>query len=162
MFLIASDFVIVAVVVLLLWIAFVDFQKLKITNRSVLVLIAAYVLWSALNSFQGLVPDLVAGVLLFLIGLVMWLLRAMGAGDVKLYFAVGLYVGFHYLLIYASFLVITSFCFFIVIFLARRSSWTGRLGTRLREIAVSGKAPYAVPIVGAAVPAILIRSFSGY
>lgn len=159
---IVSDIVVLAVAALLLWIAYVDFQKLRITNQSVLILLAAYLFWAAMNAFQGVVMDVVAGLILFLIGLVMWLMRAMGAGDVKLYFAVGLFVGFHYLLVYASFLIVVSFCFFALLMLARRFQWQGNTGTRLTEIAVSGRAPYAIPIVSAAIPTILMRAFSGY
>lgn len=146
----------------LLWIAKQDFETLTIKNRSVLILLGVYVLWAGLRVFATTPTDLLAAAILFGLGLVMWLLRAMGAGDVKLYFAVGLFVGLPYLMVYASFLIVSSFGFYLLLVVAKNLDWQGTVGARLKEFGTSGKAPYAVPIVLAAVPTILIRAITGF
>jgi len=138
-------------------VARVDFLTLKIRNSSVLALCGLYVLWAATGGFQSLGPDLVAGGLLFMIGLVMWFARMMGAGDVKLYFALGLFIGFGLLGWYAVLLLVASVLFMAALTLAGRSGSRAGIVARLREIRETRRLPYAVPMVMAGAPVIVAR-----
>ncbi|MBE0454148.1 prepilin peptidase [Roseovarius autotrophicus] len=138
-------------------VAQVDFRTLKIRNASVLALCGLYVLWAAAGGFRTLGPDLIAGGLLFLIGLVMWFARMMGAGDVKLYFPLGLFIGFELLAWYAVLLLVASVLFVAALALAGRSKATSGIMARLKAIRETRKLPYAVPMVMAGAPVIVMR-----
>ena len=148
-------------VALLIHIAWYDFKNLTIRNNSVLLLLALYLVWSALNGFQTFVGDLGVGAFLFILGLVMWLMRLMGAGDVKLYFALGLFMGINTAGLFAIFLLIATILFLLAMFIAARAKAETGIPGRLREIRETGKAPYAVPMCMAAIPCTLIRVLSG-
>jgi Flp pilus assembly protein protease CpaA len=148
------DLVIFLSIIALAWIVRVDFASLKITNKSVLVLLGLYLVWAALTGFVSIWSDLAAGATLFLLALVMWLLRMMGGGDVKLYAVLGFFVGFDQLLFFAVLLLVISVLFVVLIQTAGRIAKSGRL----HEIRQSGKAPYAVPMCFAAILAILLRA----
>lgn len=155
-----SDIVMLAAVVLLARIVQVDFHTLKIRNRSVLILLGLYVVWGALGGFETLLSDMGAGALLFLTALVMWLAGAMGAGDVKLYAVLGLLIGYAQLGLYVILLITTSVLFVIALRLSGRMPGAGRFVSRLREIQATGKAPYAVPMCLAAIPAMVVRALT--
>lgn len=148
-----------AAIAVLVWIVRVDFRTLKITNRSVLVLLVLYLLWIAASGFGTIWTDVFSGAILFLMALVMWLLRTMGAGDVKLYAVIGMFVGIDHLLSYALLLMLVSVAFVGVIALVGRGKGQGAFVRRMREIKTSGKAPYAIPICFAAIPMIALRNF---
>ncbi len=150
-----------AAVALLIYIAWYDFNNLTIRNTSVLLLLGLYLIWVALTGFQTFVGDLGVGVLLFILGLVMWLVRLMGAGDVKLYFGLGLFMGINTASLFAILLLITTIAFLLVMVIASKSGAKSGIPGRLREIRTSGKAPYAVPMCLAAIPCTLIRVLSG-
>nr|WP_281403174.1 A24 family peptidase [Sulfitobacter aestuariivivens] len=149
-----------AAVVVLAHIVRVDFDTMKVRNRAVLVLLALYGLWTALNGFQSLATDIGAGVLLFMIALVMWLVGAMGAGDVKLYAVLGMFIGFAHLGLYVILLVIVSVVFVVFLRISARMQGSGQIVSRMRDFNSSGKAPYAVPMGLAAIPAIVVRAFT--
>lgn len=149
------DLVLFASIAILVWIIKVDVATLKITNRSVLILFAVYLVWAALTGFGTIWSDVASGAILFSLALVMWLLGTMGAGDVKLYAVIGCLVGIDQLLIFSLLLLFVSIAFLAVIQIVGRMSNSGRL----HEIRLSGKAPYAVPMCLAAIPSILLRAF---
>ena len=156
---VSADGVIVLVVAFLLYIAWYDFKHLTILNRDILLLLALYAAWSGLTGFATIAGDLGAGMVLFLMGLVLWLLRMMGAGDVKLYFGLGLFMGLPGIGAFAILLLAVTLAFLgASVFATRSTTREGVIG-RLRTIRETGKAPYAVLMCAAAIPAILMRSF---
>jgi prepilin peptidase CpaA len=137
-----------------------DFLTYRISNRDVLILTSMVAVLVLLRGPQGamidLVPDLFAGALLFGLGFVMWLLGAMGAGDVKLYFPLGVLVGWSLLPIYVVFLLFASILMLVAVWLAGRfPKENGGLRARLTEIARAKKVPYAVPMVAGAILTLL-------
>ncbi|WP_160006953.1 prepilin peptidase [Thalassococcus halodurans] len=151
-----SALVIISVVAVLVWVVRIDYRSLRIPNKMVLLLLAQYFVWASLTGFATIIGDLVAGTVLFLIALISWLFRMMGAGDVKLYVALGMFIGFDHLSLYVVLLFLISVVFVVLI----RLSKFVNLGPRMNEIRTSGKAPYAVPMCFAAIPAILVRTFA--
>jgi prepilin peptidase CpaA len=150
-----SNLILVGGVVLLLWIVRTDIASLKITNRSILILAVIYVAWAAATGFTSIWGDLAAGTILFALALVLWLLRMMGAGDVKLYAVIGCLVGIDLLFVYTLLLLAVS----VILVIAIQTLGRSPRATRLREMKTSGKVPYSVPICAAAIPAVLLRAF---
>ncbi len=141
-----------------LYAAATDFKAWKIHNRTVLVLIGVYVPYAALSAQLGLLWPLKthipsafgAGALLFGLGFVFWQFKLFGAGDAKLMFPIGLFVGWANLLHYSIFLVVFAL---LAIVLLRfplpyglGNTWPGM---RLAEIRRTGKIPYGVIMVAA-------------
>ncbi|MCT7374646.1 A24 family peptidase [Chelativorans salis] len=151
---------------LMIYAAYEDFTRWKIPNAVVLALVAAYaalalVRWmtpqegDVLAELDGMRPslygDLAAGLLLFLIGFALWMIGMMGAGDAKLLFPVGLFVGWTLLLPFAVLLTVFGVLAYLLLKLPiplRLQFVPGVL--RLDEIRKTGKVPYGVVIVGAA------------
>jgi len=152
-----ADAVALLTVGLLLHIAWYDFWNLKIRNISVLTVLGLYAVWTVLRGFETLAGDLGTGVILFLIGLVMWAARMMGGGDVKLYFALGLLMGFANAAAFAMSLLAMTLLFLLTLKAAARLKSDSAIVQRLRAISASGKAPYAVPLCLAAIPVIVLR-----
>jgi prepilin peptidase CpaA len=145
----------------LLRIAWHDFQTFRIRNRDVVILSAMVALLLALRGFAGIWPDLLAGGLLFGLGFVLWLLRMMGAGDVKLYLPLGVLVGWALLPVYVVFLLIASLGLLLALWIARRApSQGGPVRARLAQIAASGKVPYAVPMAIGAIVTLLPQAIA--
>ena len=76
-------------IILLMRIAWIDFSEQRISNRDVLILLGAgagalAIGWLAGGSLWCLGVGVVAGLLLFCVLIPFWLLRKVGAGDVKL------------------------------------------------------------------------------
>jgi prepilin peptidase CpaA len=143
----------------LLRIAWHDFRTFRIRNRDVLILSGMVMLLMLLRGFAGAMPDLLAGLLLFALGFVLWLLRMMGAGDVKLYLPLGVLVGWSLLPIYVVFLLIGSLGLILAIWAARRfPSDRGVIRARLSEIAAAKSVPYAVPMAFGAIVTLLPRA----
>ena len=135
----------------LLVIAWRDFLTFRIQNRDVMILTGLVAIAVALrvldSSLQTVLPDLLAGLLLFALGFVMWLVGAMGAGDVKLYFPLGVLMGWALLPVYVIFLLFASLLTLFGIWIGRRfPSDRGRLRKRLTQIASTKGVPYAVPM----------------
>ncbi|MBS3648095.1 prepilin peptidase [Pseudaminobacter sp. 19-2017] len=165
--------ILAAAATLMAYTAWEDFSRWKIPNGHVMALIALYAIlalsrwllapagpaasggvlseigpgWSA----QGLWWDLGAGALLFVIGFALWALRMMGAGDAKLLFPIGLFVGWADLLAFAFLLMIGGVLAFVLLKLPIPLQYHAFPGVvRLEEIRKSGKVPYGVVMVVAA------------
>ncbi|MFD1196042.1 prepilin peptidase [Seohaeicola saemankumensis] len=140
----------------LLYLAWQDFLTFRIRNRDVLIFSGMVLALLALRGFEGALPDVMAGLLLFGLGFVMWLLGAMGAGDVKLYLPLGVFVGWSMLPIYVVFLLLGSVLLLMSILAARRfPSEKGLLRARLTKIARTKGVPYAVPMAFGAILTML-------
>jgi len=143
---------------LLVYIAWEDLKHLRIRNAMVLLLLGLYAIRSVALSQAELMTDLAAGGLLFGISFVMWLLKAIGAGDVKLMFVLGLLMGFDGLLPFCVMLIAASVLFLVLIKAAQWLKLARGLGGRLAEIGREGKVPYAVVLVTASIPVIAVRA----
>lgn len=146
-------------------IAWRDFLTFRIRNRDVLIfsgLVALLFILRVMDkSTPGVLPDLLAGVLLFALGFVMWLLGAMGAGDVKLYLPLGVLVGWALLPVYVIFLLLASILMLLAIWTGRRFPTNrGRFRARLTEIAATKGVPYAVPMALGAILTLLPQALS--
>lgn len=139
----------------LLAIAWLDYQTLRIRNVHVFGLGFIYLLYGIASNWQSLPGDALAGVLLFLIGFVLWLARLQGGGDVKLAFMIGLFIGFGALPGYALLLLIATVALYLLLRLGRRHS---KAGSRLFELSQGGQAPFSLPMIAAALPIILSRA----
>lgn len=142
---------------LLLRVAVGDFLTLRIPNRDVLVLLALAVTASALRADPGLWPDLAVGLLLFALGFVLWLVRAMGAGDAKLYLPLGILVGWQAVAVYALALIPATLLLIVFVRAGRRWLAEGTIRARLEVFARTRAYPYAVPMVLAALVALAWR-----
>lgn len=76
-----------------------DVKEHRIPNKLLIVLIILITLESLIRHQSGevIVHQLLAGILMFVIGLFLFFLRAMAAGDVKLLGVIGFMVGFYQL-----------------------------------------------------------------
>lgn len=141
----------IVVMALLLWIAWRDFLTWRIANRDVLILLALFLPFAALVGWPGIVGNLMAGGLLFLLGVLFWLLRMMGAGDAKLFLPVGLFLGWNNLLPFAIGLFVFAALFLIILKLPVGRGGRGRIAERLTAIRETGHVPYGVPIALSAI-----------
>lgn len=134
-----------------------DFWHWKISNKTNIILTLFYlpVLGLGMAAVQPLAigqidlnSDLASGCLLFATGLVLYLFKMLGAGDVKFLFPIGLFVGWPNLLAFAVALILAG----VVVFILLRYplpfvvAYT-RLGMRLDEIRKERKVPYGVVLV---------------
>lgn len=143
---------------LLLRLAWIDFQTFRIPNRDVLLLTGL----ASVLLVPGVTPDglanLVPGLMLFGLGFAFWLMRAMGAGDAKLFFPLGIIVGWPGMAVFAAALL--PFSLLLLAFTrlaARRKTASGRLMTRLGVIGRGRGIPYGVPLALAGGTAVLWR-----
>ncbi|MBT8458550.1 MAG: hypothetical protein KJN60_02655, partial [Boseongicola sp.] len=95
--------------------------------------------------------------LLVLPALLMWLLRLLGAGDVKLYFALGLLLGLSHVGLFVIFLLVVTLLFQAALWIAGRRSEGGAVLQRMRFFRSEKKAPYGVVICIAAFVPVLLR-----
>lgn len=136
----------------------IDFWTLRVPNREVLILIGLYVGKALTTGFLTLPSDLFLGGLFFAMSFVMWLLRAVGAGDVKLYFALGLLIGLEGALLYVIALLVISIGMLAAIRFGsgRAEPQSGTIMGRLAMFRKEGKLPYAVPMcLAACVPFVM-------
>ncbi|WHO76752.1 prepilin peptidase [Rhizobium sp. BT03] len=140
--------------------AWTDFRTWKIPNTLVLALVTLYALravavmlgsedvGAALFASSGIGGDLAAGLLMFMLGVVLWAFRLFGAGDAKLFLPIGLFVGWHGMLPFSLLLLVLG----IVTLLVLRLPVPLRLAhlaffMRIEEIRASRKVPYGVVMV---------------
>ncbi|MGI9352425.1 MAG: prepilin peptidase [Rhizobiaceae bacterium] len=148
----AQNIVILAALGTLIYVAWVDFREFKIRNNSILLLIILYLLLTATNGFANILSEISAGLLLGVMGIVFWLLRMMGAGDAKLYFPIGLLVGWNNLGPFVLLLILFSLILYLVLKLP--IPWYlqhFKMMMRVREIREGKVIPYGVPIAFAAI-----------
>ncbi len=139
------------------YVAYLDFQYWKIHNRNVLILCGLYAVVAFIGlsttdiASKGFVDpswDLVVGVLLFALGFVFWALKWFGAGDAKLLFPTGLFVGWDHMMLFSISLLVFAFVFLVLLKLPILHSFAHtRVGFRFHEIATTRKTPYGVVIV---------------
>lgn len=142
----------------LLFIAWEDWRSFKIRNNAVLALIAVYGVYLVAKGFASWQGDLFAGLVLFVIGFVFWLFRLMGAGDAKLYFPVGLFMGWEGLGPFAILLMLFSLFIAALVKLPVPLPFqSNALMIRLQEIRKGKSVPYGVPIALAAIGVMLSR-----
>lgn len=153
-----ATLVLIATCLCFLYAAFTDFRSWKIHNQTVLALILLFAVYAACRPYVAigwfpavdLLSALGAGVLLFATGFLLWQFKLLGAGDAKLMFPIGLFMGWHDLMTYALFLI--GFALLAMLLLrvplpyGLSRTWPGM---RLNEIRQTGKVPYGVVMVAA-------------
>ncbi len=156
-----QSFLILTVCLFLLFVAWEDFLSFRIRNRSVLILLGLYVAFAvSRGSFVPVPMDLAGGLLLFVLGFVFWLLKLVGAGDAKLYFAVGCWVSLPNLAGWAILLLICSIVMFALVRVPFPLPMRHlKVVMRLDELRGGKQVPYAVPITFATVIALLPNAF---
>ncbi|MBB4114197.1 prepilin peptidase CpaA [Rhizobium sp. BK226] len=150
-------------VLLFLYAAWTDFRTWKIPNTLVLALVTLYVLraaavilssedvGAALFASSGIGGDLGSGLLMFMLGVVLWALRLFGAGDAKLFLPIGLFIGWHGMLPFSFLLLVLGIVTLLVLRLPVPLP-VAHLAffMRVEEIRASRKVPYGVVMVFAA------------
>lgn len=143
----------------LFYIAWYDFQTLKIRNVFVVILIGIYAVFSVVTGFATLKPDLVAGGVLFVMAFIFWLFGLLGAGDAKLYFPVGLFLGTSGLVIYLILLLGFSVLTLLIIRVGGKPrNGAGPFRERLVMLREAGRVPYSVPMAVATVVVIWLKA----
>lgn len=144
--------------VLLARIAWIDFRTMRIANRDVLVLFAASLaLWAAHTGGRDW-WDVAAGLFLFVLGFVFWMLRLMGGGDAKLFLPMGILIGWDQLIVFGLALLPASLLSLAVLYgLRTYLPATSPFAMRSQEIAQKRGIPYGVPLFLAASLALLPR-----
>lgn len=143
---------------ILIWIAVCDFRTMTIRNRYLVILLALYIPTLLLRGFDNLTSDLIAAAVLFGIGFISWELRMVGGGDVKLFFVLGLYLGYDGLGAFAVLLLVISVMALVGLTLVRKFAApepTSYIMRRLKVITVEQKLPYGVILIGASLPPIV-------
>ncbi|NAZ91287.1 A24 family peptidase [Vibrio toranzoniae] len=131
---------------LLIIVSVYDVDKHRIPNK-VLILFLLLYLFLMLNdgfSFYELVHSLTGAVVLFSLGLILYFLRAMSAGDVKFLGVIGLYVGWGSLLDVTYYILIASGvigAFYLLYNRANNSEITVRRYLEEKLMFVSGISP---------------------
>lgn len=150
-----------AILGLLLYICVDDFNRLIIENWAVVILLGLYLIWSGVQGFPQLWTDLFIGAMFFMIAFLMWIFRAMGAGDVKLYFVLGLLLGMQWAALFVPFLLLVSVLFWVGLRLTPpRDHRHGYILRRINDLKADGVVPYGVVLSLAALPPLIGRLFS--
>ena len=166
-FFVLAQLSLLAAVAVFLIAAYTDFTTWKIPNRLIFMAVGCYVPYALFSQMAGVqnavepLGGLAAAALLFVVGFVFWALKLFGAGDAKLFFPVGLFLGWPLLLPYALGLIIFAILFWLAL------KWplppTMRLtaaGVRIDEIRSSGKVPYGVVMVAALIACLIMERIS--
>jgi prepilin peptidase CpaA len=134
---------------LLLWAAISDVRDRRIPNAAVLAALALFVVWVIASRGQGLGSSLAAAAISFGVGYVLYLVKVMGAGDVKLFAALALFTGLAGL---PAFALATALIggLMAVFSLATRPRRAAKLSLRLEAGGSDRGVPYGVAISGAA------------
>lgn len=150
-------------VLLFLYAAWTDFRTWKIPNTLLLALVTLYALravavmlgsedvGATLFASTGIGGDVGAGLLMFVLGILLWAFRLFGAGDAKLFLPIGLFVGWHGMLPFSLFLLVVGVATLLMLRLPVPMP-VAHLAffMRIAEIRVSRKVPYGVVMVFAA------------
>ncbi|WP_431322970.1 A24 family peptidase [Rhizobium sp. YTU87027] len=150
-------------ILLFLYAAWTDFRTWKIPNTLVLALVTLYALravavmlgsddvGAALFASTGIGGDVGAGLLMFMLGVVLWAFRLFGAGDAKLFLPIGLFVGWHGMLPFSFLLLVLGIVTLLILRLPVPLP-VAHLAffMRIEEIRASRKVPYGVVMVFAA------------
>jgi prepilin peptidase CpaA len=147
---------------LLLRIAVVDFQTQRIANRDVTALAASGLAALAIGVAQGgrwdnLTFGVIAAVALFLVLFPFWMMRKVGAGDVKLMAAAPLVTGADHLFPFALMLMVASIAVVIVLKNAlRMPEWAFRRYVEVLDR--KGVVPFGVPISAALIGVLVMQA----
>lgn len=173
------NIIMIASVFLFLYAAWSDFRFWKIPNGIVLALIAVYAFGTVLRfmipdqsggaladdfgatlfSSTGIAGDLVAGIVLFILGFALWSFGLFGAGDAKLFLPIGLFIGWQGMLPFAIFLLIGGIIALLALKLPMPLQFAHfAVVMRLQEIRTTRKIPYGVIMVGAALAVMALRA----
>lgn len=152
-------------IAVLLRIAMTDFKKEKITNRDVLILGVVGTGSLAIASFEtgfwvsGLGVSLIAVIVLFVLLFPFWLLRKVGAGDVKLMAVAPLVAGGENLLTFSILLLALSI---VTVFAVRNPMLLPAPVFRqyLEHFERKGIVPFGVPISGALIGIIVAKALN--
>ncbi|OWV99926.1 prepilin peptidase [Rhizobium sp. R693] len=150
-------------ILLFLYAAWTDFRTWKIPNTLVLALVTLYALravavilgsedvGASLFASTGIGGDVGAGLLMFMLGVVLWGFRLFGAGDAKLFLPIGLFVGWHGMLPFSFLLLVLGVVTLLILRLPVPLP-VAHLAffMRIEEIRASRKVPYGVVMVFAA------------
>jgi prepilin peptidase CpaA len=149
-------------IALLLRIAWTDFETQKIKNRDVFALallgVAGLALSATLSgSWSSLTVGLIAGAVLLVAMLPLWLLRKIGAGDVKLLAVAPLLAGGDYLFAFALLLLFFAVLTAIVVknpLLLPASAFRRYIEVLDRK----GVVPFGVPISASLIGVLVLQS----
>ncbi|MFY0666074.1 MAG: prepilin peptidase [Natronospirillum sp.] len=144
-------------IILLIAIAAHDGRHFRIRNSSVLICLALYGIVQLATGFPDLIGDFIAGGLLFGIGFLFWLLRGLGAGDVKLMLPLGLHIGYFGLIPFGTFLTAVSILLFAAIHLVSRTAPNSRAGGWFMDMRKNGRVPYGIVLTFAALPVLVVK-----
>ncbi|MCX7586396.1 A24 family peptidase [Phenylobacterium sp. 58.2.17] len=103
----------------LICVAVGDIMDRRIPNAAVLAVVALFALWALADRGASLGTGLAAAAIGFGVGFVFYLMRIMGAGDVKLFAAVALFTGLGYLHLFALATVLAGGAMAVVALAAR-------------------------------------------
>jgi prepilin peptidase CpaA len=149
-----------AAIVILLRIAVIDFTTQKIRNQNLVQLLAmglslCVLQYAQTGNYWNILTEVAAAALLFVMLIIFWLLRKLGAGDVKLLTVIPVVVGTDGSLTFAlallAFALVTYGVMKFPVLLPQ--SW---LRAYAQHMHGSGRVPFGVPISAAAVLAILL------
>ncbi|MEM7695243.1 MAG: prepilin peptidase [Pseudomonadota bacterium] len=137
-----SLFSLLAAAVLLVWIAAGDARALTIKNRDVALLLLAALAFLGFAQPGDLLARVLMAAVLFAVTFLFWLKGALGAGDVKLFGAVGLLIPTGAAMGFA--LALAGIAVGLVALVRLGASRGGLAG-----LAARGRVPFGVPIAGA-------------
>jgi prepilin peptidase CpaA len=104
---------------ILICVAVSDIIDRRIPNAAVVAVVALFALWVLADRGASLGTGLAAAGIGFAVGFVLYLLRVMGAGDVKLFAAVALFTGLGHLHLFALATVLAGGAMAVVTMAAR-------------------------------------------
>lgn len=144
----------IAFAVLLVAAAVIDFSEQRIPNWIVLAVSALFLLQAARHAADvSWVAQLGAGTLAIAVGLGLFMLGHLGAGDAKMFAAVSLWTGFAALMPMLLLTSITGLVFASILVLLRKyppwQVWDPN-GKRPKSLVAGGGVPYGVAIAGGA------------
>lgn len=131
----------IALVAVLSYVAFTDFQTFKIQNNVVLLLLVLYALFAvAARTPSEILSNLILAAIIFAVLLWFYTRGVVGGGDVKFVSVACLWIGLHCLLLF-------SIALFVLISLHACAAWKGWAATK--PMAGRLAIPYAPSVAGA-------------